>query len=260
MDIHRLRVELEAPIFQELQETYGDRLTDFWNSVTFPAESKNTVLFIEFNNHPNTEFVLKNFMYFTRPQSFSLTIVCSGENEQQIRKILGKHEATTHILVPFERNESRETARNRYSELLEDPEFYKQIRADWILTAQTDSYLRKPLPTSLWTVDWVAAPWAWKLQLVGGSGLTFRKKSVAIELCSFKAKTHVPEDVFFSQRLFSLRKRVLLLEEAKHIFSESYFVEDPVGVHQWWTYLYQSEDKEYIEKHHKLYITLHMYS
>jgi hypothetical protein len=258
MDIHKLRVELEAPIFKELQEQYGAALTAFWESAEFPAESKNTVLFIEFNIHPNTEFVLKNFMYFTRPHNFSLTIVCSGENEPQIRQILGKHQETTHFIVPCKENGSREAARERYSKLLESPEFWEQVRAEWILTAQTDAYLRKPLPEILWTVEWAAAPWAWKPILVGGSGLTFRKRETVLELSKLKSSKFVHEDVFYSQRVFSMKKKILPLEEAKHIFSESFFVDDPVGVHQWWTYLYQSDDHKYITKYSKIYKTLHI--
>ena len=160
--------------------------------------------------------------------------------------------------MPFQENGDRETARTRYSKLLESPEFWESIRADWILTAQTDAYLRKPLPEILWSLDWAAAPWGWKPLMVGGSGLTFRKRSVAIELCQEPSKTFMHEDVFFSQRIFKHKKKILPLEEAKDIFSESYFVDDPVGVHQWWTYLYQSDDEEYIKKYTNIYMNLYI--
>jgi len=58
-------------------------------------------------------------------------------------------------------------------------------------------------------------------------------------------------------------KKVLPLETAEHIFSESRFVDDPVGVHQWWIYLAQvdlslEKDKEFFEKHFMIYTTLHV--
>jgi hypothetical protein len=195
-------------------------------------------------------------MYFTYPRGFSLTIACSRENEGYIRNILGKHAETTHFIIPFEANGEYETAHNEYNTLMQSPEFWEQIQADYILSMQTDCYLRKQLPDILWTVEYAAAPWAWSPVYVGGSGLTWRKKEAVLEMCRIVAKKPIAEDVFFSQRCLMLKKKVLPLEEGEHIFSESRFVDDPVGVHQWWTYLYQTDDESFIERYTKIYMTL----
>ena len=257
--LHTIRVELEYPIFNKLRETYGKTLKESWERATFPTSSSNTVMLVERRNHPNIEFVLHNVMYFVKDRDFSLTLVCSKDNEAYIRKILGKHEATTHILVLFDDDCNRDKARDEYNTTFESAEFWEQIRADYILSIQTDCYLRKPLPDIIWTVDYVASPWAWKPWVVGGSGLTFRKKDAVIDMCRIKTKKKMAEDEFFAHMCLHTGKKVLPLEIAEHIFSESRFVDDPVGVHQWWTYLSQVDtikEREFFLRYFTIYTTL----
>jgi len=261
--IHSARMAFEEPIFDLLRKNYGAKLKQAWDEADFPQTSSNTVLLVERRPHPNIEFVLHNFMYFANLGShkFSLTIACSKENEAYIRKILGKHEATTHILVVYETDCGRDQARQEYNKLMKSEEFWTQIRADYVLSMQTDCYLRKPLPPCIWTVDYVAAPWSWKPWVVGGSGLTFRKKDAVIDMCRVHIKKEIAEDEFFAQMCLHTKKRVLPLEIAEHVFSESRFVPDPVGVHQWWTYLSQvdfdkKEDQEFFNRYFKIYSTL----
>jgi len=263
--IHSVRMALEEPIFDILRANYGAKLKQAWDQAEFPQTSSNTVLLVERRPHPNIEFVLHNFMYFANlgERKFSLTIACSKENEGYIRKILGKHEATTNILVVYETDCGRDQARQEYNTLMKSEEFWQKIDAEYILSMQTDCYLRKALPESIWTVDYVAAPWAWKPWVVGGSGLTFRRKEAVIDMCRQKFKKEMAEDEFFAHMCLHTKKRFLPLEVAEHIFSESRFVLDPVGVHQWWTYLSQvnfeeERDKEFFNKHFKIYTTLNL--
>jgi hypothetical protein len=262
--LHSLRMNLEGPIFDSLRENYGKPLKEFWDSAEFPEKSENTVLMVERRNHPNMEFCLQNFMYFTRKQNFSLTIVCSRTNENQIREILGKHIYTTDLRVLWENNPNDHlTAQQEYSALFQNPEFWDSIRANTILSVQTDCYLRKSLPDILWTIDYAASPWAWKPWVVGGSGLTFRKKEAVVDMCKrvFMKGKKVAEDEFFAHMCIVAKKKVLPLEIAETIFSESRFVDDPVGVHQWWTYLFQcnlDSEQEFITKYCKIYMILNL--
>jgi len=258
---HNLRIFLEDPVFDYLRSKYSAPLKEFWDTTSFPKMAPNTVMLVERRLHPNIEFVLHNFMYFTRNQNFSLTIVCSEDNEQFIRNILGKHLDSTNILVLFKDNCNRDKARSEYNVLFQDGEFWKKIDAEYILSIQTDSYLRKPLPEKLWNLDYVASPWAWLPQLVGGSGLTFRHRESIIDMCKRKLREPEGEDVFFAQMCRFLGKRVMDTEEGEHVFSESRFVDDPVGVHQWWSYLYQVADaseQKSLDKYRKIYTTLHI--
>jgi len=258
--LHNLRTDLETPIYDELRSKYGQALKAAWDSTTFPQTSSNTVMLVERRAHPNIEFVLHNVMYFaSMSRPFSLTIVCCKENEQFIRTILGKHEQSTHFIVPWDTNSHRDIARPEYNTLMKDPEFWNQVRADYVLSIQTDCYLRKPLPDILWTLDYVAAPWAWKPWVVGGSGLTFRRRQAVIEMCKKGFTRIIAEDEFFAIQCAATKRKVLPLEEAEHIFAESRFVsEDPVGVHQWWTYMYQSDDAKFIQKFRDIYMTIRL--
>jgi len=258
--LHALRTVLEVPVFDELREKYGQVLKEWWDSAeTFPTSDQvsNTVLMVERRIHPNMEFCLQNFMYFTRDQGFSLTIVCSQENEPQIREILGRHVATTDLRVIWESNPDVETARSDYNSLFKSAEFWESIPAEFVLSVQTDCYLRHPLPDFLLDYDYVASPWAWEKELVGGSGLTFRRREAVIDMCK-RGVTDLceGEDVFFSKMCVLLEKKVLPFDDAIHIFSESCFVDDPIGVHQWWTYLGQSNDTEIVENNRKLYTSI----
>jgi hypothetical protein len=141
---------------------------------------------------------------------------------------------------------------------MKSEEFWKQIRADYILSIQTDCYLRKPLPEKLWTLDYVASPWAWRQDLVGGSGLTFRKKEAVLDMCKrgVAGDEAKGEDVFFSEKCAEFSKKTMPFEDAIEVFSESCFVDDPIGVHQWWTYLFQGDDEFMMNEYHEIYTTL----
>jgi hypothetical protein len=256
---HAHRIRLEEPIFDYLRSTYGSVLKDAFRMMTIPTTSINTVLLVERREHPNIEFVLHNFMYFCK--GFSLTIVCSDTNEGYIRRILGKHEDSTTILPLFKGFGTREEGIDDYNRLFTTKSFWESINAEYILSIQTDCYLRKPLPPILWTVDYVASPWKWKPTMVGGSGLTFRKKDCVIDICKLSYKTAGGEDVYFSRGCIILQKKVLSFEEQVDIFSESCMSDDPVGVHQWWTYAtpyYLTQNYQKFSEICKIYTTLHI--
>jgi hypothetical protein len=240
-----LRRTLEVDVFRRLREKYQSMLDSFWSTAAFPTKSKKTVLFIERRIHPNTDFVLKNMMYFC--PGFSLTVVCSRENESQIREILGPaHEATTHFIVPFDTNSpDLKTGYEDYNRLLTSADFWRQIDAEFILTSQTDNYLRHKLPPILDSLDYCAAYWGWKPHLVGGGGLTWRRRDAVIRMCEMRPNSGLAEDCFFSEMCCYMGAEVLEYEDGREIFCESYLPDDPVGVHQWWTYAGQGSKEEY---------------
>ena len=256
---HAIPMELEEPIFKYLRSTYGSVLKDAFTAMTIPVTSTNTVLLVERREHPNIEFVLHNFMYFCK--GFSLTIVCSYANEGYIRRILGNHANSTSILPLFKGFGTREEGIDDYNTLFTSKSFWESINADYILSIQTDCYLRKPLPPILWTVDYVASPWKWKPTAVGGSGLTFRKKECVVDICKMPYKNAGGEDVYYSRGCAVLQKKVLSFEEQVDIFSESCISNDPIGVHQWWTYvadIYLVKEYDQFSDICKRYTTLHI--
>jgi hypothetical protein len=236
-ELARLKTTLDPIVFNRLREIYGKALKDFWETASFPATSSNTVLMVEPRCHPNLEFCLHNFMYFTYDKKFSLTIVCSNQNLQFIKQILGKHQSTTRILPLFEDIEEGPKQLDHYNYLFRRWEFWNQIEAEWILSVQTDAYLRKPLPDLLWEYQYLAAPWNWYPYLVGGGGLTFRKKSTVLHICkTLKSNNYGIEDSYFATAVQFFDIPILPLEQSREIFFESTPCNDPVGVHQWWTF------------------------
>ncbi len=255
---HKLRVELEPELYEELQHRYSEKLNAFWESASFQKNAPNTVCVIERRCHPNLEFVIKNCMYFaTKSAPFSLTLVCSKQNEEYLRTIVGKHSETTNWIVAFDTNPGYEQARIDYNRFLTSPELYEQISADYILTAQTDCWLRKPLPPVLWTLDYCAAFWVWQPNDVGGGGLTWRKRSTVLQMCKTRKNINTPEDVYFSQMCRFMESKTLPYEEGADIFCESVLCEDAVGVHQWWTYAGQEIPDTY-GYWREIYLTLDM--
>jgi hypothetical protein len=230
-------------------------LDAFWERASFPVKSSHTILFVERRIHPNTDFVLKNMMYFC--PGFSLTIVCSKENEPQIRDILGpRHCKTTKFIIPFDSNpKDVQIAYADNNSLMTNPDFWRQIDAEFALTSQTDNYLLRRLPSVLEGLDYCACYWTWRANVVGGGGLTWRRVSKVIEMCEMRPNSGVAEDCFFSEMCEYVDARRLDFEEGREIFCESYLPDKPIGVHQWWTYAAQ-EGRDIYEKYLALYTCL----
>ncbi len=276
---HNIRVAAEGPIFQQLQDKYGPTYNSWWNDPTtvFPKEAPNKVLLVERRPHPNILFVLQNAMYFCR--DFSLTIVCSDESEGYVRELLGHHVETTEILPLFKGIGSRDQGRTEYNALFMDVNFWKCLKANYVLSIQTDSYLLQYLDEAMWSYDYIACPWVWNKELVGGGGLTWRKVSCCIEICEtftenssneinlslkkvkgLEESLQHGEDAFFAEGCKALQKKVPPYPESATYFVESIFYEAPIGVHQWWSYVFPAPDMSEKEKQHLFtqYTTIHL--
>lgn len=254
-DIHKVRTELEEPVYDQLRKTYGAFYKAFWNTITIPKDAPNTIMLVERRPHPNMEFVLQNAVYFCSKSShpFSLTVVCSDENEDYVKEILGKHALTTHIIPYFKGIGTRDQGRDEYNKAFKSLSFWANLKADYVLSIQTDSYLLRPLPDVFWTYDYIACPWVWKPGFVGGGGLTWRKKEVVVRIIEHMGQREYfdGEDCFFSQGCAELQVKTPEFEEANEYFVESCLTDTPIGVHQWWTYWFSldnQDDQEYFMK------------
>lgn len=258
--IHKVRTELEDPIYDVLRERYGNFYKEFWNQVQIPKQASNTILLVERRPHPNIEFVLQNAVYYCSKSGkpFSLTVVCSDVNEDYVKGILGKHVETTHLIPYFKGLGTYDQGRNEYNQAFKSKSFWEKIQADFILSIQTDSYLLQPLPEIFWTYDYIACPWIWKPGFVGGGGLTWRKKEAVLCIINhIGSNPHFDgEDCYFSQGCAELDLHVPEYEESKHYFVESCFTDSPIGVHQWWTYWFTIENQEDKQKYMEYYLHL----
>jgi hypothetical protein len=230
------RHRYEPIVFSILREKYGRVLQDHWKSCVIPYQSNKAFVIVERRCHPNLDFILQNIAYFG--EGWSIYLFCSKENHDFCRKILGHHRETIHLIPIFEQDVSMEEGVREYNQLLQTSKFWEQIEAEHICTMEMDCYLRKEIPEDLLEYDYVGTPWGWDLNSPGGTGLTLRRRSVMLTLCASCKKMEM-QDSFVAQGIQDLG---LLWLPAKpygvSIFVESFFTEDPVGVHQWWTFVF----------------------
>lgn len=239
---HQKRVRLEPLVFDVVKKKYGAALDTFWESYTPPKNAENCVLIVERRIHENLEFVLKNAAYFAR--GWSLCFVCSDVNIGYCRAIAGKNVANVNYVVAFRGNPDRDTGRKEYSDLLKNPDFYAGMPWKNLIFTQTDAYFRRAVPETIVNYDFLASPAFWNTESMVG-GISYRNRDAMVRLCREFKEDIFWEDCFIDAGSKALALRRPTFEEALEFFSESCFYEDPVAVHQWWTYFFfEMEDAE----------------
>jgi hypothetical protein len=259
--LRNLRVALEPFVFNQLNETYGHKLSEFWQTYLPPLRAKQTFVIIERRSHPNFWFVLRNLAW--SGPSLSVVIFCSDENIAFIRGLLGD-KASAFYLIPFFKKESpsddpsSRRAIEEYNDLLTNYLVYQKIYeltgAEYMITVQMDNYFRKKLVPELFIDDYYGAPWGWNHETPGGSGVTFRRINLMIDIC----KKYRPdlsilikeegEDCWWNKVLVEekaiiphFRHRWRVIIESAHICvveeGEKVSYYDHFIVHQAWTYV-----------------------
>jgi len=227
---------LEPYFYMYLIEKYGAMLQGFWETYRPPLLSENAYVIVERRAHPNFRFVLQN-MAWAAPH-MSVYIFCSDENRAFIEAILGDKADSFHLIEVFQGEVSREEGKNGYNHIMTDYHFYESIMATYILTIQMDNIIRRKIPSSMFVGDYWGNPWAWRCEAAGGGGATVRRVQAMIEMCT----THRPdptagvpplEDAWVAERTsvfppFAFRRAHLM---------ESVPTDDPVILHQFWTFM-----------------------
>ena len=230
------RGKYEPFIYDYLKQQYGATLNEFWKTYEPPLNSDRAFVIVERRCHPNLWFILRNIAYFGR--GWSIYLFCSAQNIKYCSAILGKNAKNVHLKVIFNDMVDTSQGLKEYNELLKQTSFWEKIDTEHLCIFEMDCYLRKHIPDELLHYDYVGTPWAWTIKLPGGTGLTLRKKSVMIDICTRKAPSAVPQDCFAAEGICELGYEFLHPSESKNFFVESFFTEDPVGVHQWWTFFF----------------------
>lgn len=230
---HQKRMKLEPLIFDVLKKKYGKALDEYWNTVGPSIHPDKCVLLVERRVHENIEFCIKNAAYFGK--GWSIGIVCSEKNIEYCKAIAGKQVDKVHFLPFFRGSPTREQARDEYSGMLKDAHFYKSLPWKNVLILQTDSYLRKSIPEEVLEYDFISAPATWDMSAMVG-GLSFRNRDAMIRLCTEFKEDIASEDVYLDSGSKKLDLRRPNCYKAMEFIAESCLYEDPVGVHQWWTY------------------------
>ena len=196
------------------------------------------MLIIERRIHENLQFVLHNAV--TACPGWRIIIICSDISKEYCEFIA---EGKALVIPIFKGNPSRLEAIKEYNQLLKNPNFYAAFPSENLLIMEMDCYLRKELPDSILQYDYVGSPFSWDNENMGG-GLTFRKKSAMIDICKrYKDSEDLTQDLYISKGIRQLNYRMPSYFEAIPIFGESCIYEEPVGVHQWYTFFYPGIDR-----------------
>jgi len=255
--LHTCRMQLEYYVFDYLKNAYGSALDTFWNTYTIPLKSDKAIIFVERRCHPNLEFCLKNAVYFAR--GYSVHIFCSESNIDFIRHICGSQKTNIHYHIQFKGIGTPEQGRLEYNALLKTRQFWETFTEEHILTFETDCYLRKSIPESIYSYDYVASKWPWRLDRPGGGGLTYRKCSVMLKICDIDSKdlaeVHM-QDCFVSDGIQFLQLKTPTFQESLDYFCEAMPIKTTtLGLHQWWTFCIRSNVPIHIDMFKK-YLTL----
>jgi len=235
--LHQMRLQVDPILFNSLRELYGKTLKHYWNTTNIPYTSNKGILFVERRCHPNLEFCLQNAVYFAR--GYSVHIFCSEANYEFIQTICGKQLPNIHIYKIFDTIGTPEQGKIEYNNLLKQLNFWSVFKEDYILTMETDCYLLKPIPESIYQYDYVASKWNCLPNDAGGGGLTHRKTKVMKQICNLQDESlqRIPmQDSFASKGINLLNGKTPNFKESGDYFTESTFSNNSIGTHQWWTF------------------------
>lgn len=242
---HQKRMALEPLIFDIIKEKYGKALREYFQQANIPTTSEQCILIIERRIHPNLEFLLHNVTYFA--PGWSICFICSDVNLAYCQEISGSQKSTISYLPYFSGSPGRDQARDDYNKLLKSKQFYQSLPWNSVWICQTDSYFRRKIPTTeILKYDFFAAPAEWDTDLHVG-GMSYRRCAAMIEIINRFHEEIPSEDVYLSKGARALQLKIPEFETAVTYISESCLYEDPIGVHQWWTFFYhEMEDAELI--------------
>lgn len=255
---HALRVHLEKPVFDILRERYGDLLRAHWDThAGFPTDGPCAILLYETRCHENLEFLIHNLHYFA--PTFRLFFFCSPAVQTWVEGMLGVEKTNTVRFLPLPITKgATELHRNTYNDYIKSRDLwllFADAGVEHVLVAQTDSYLRRPLlPAYFRDIDYAASMWPWNEGVPGGGGLSIRRVSKMLEIldtCPDIPQTQWPEDTVWSEGLKRIGGRYNPL-----LFTESALHKNPIGVHQWWTFVIPLTPEKL--DYYDIYLTLDM--
>ncbi len=239
---HAVRTQLEPHVFAYLQWKYGPTLQEYWNTNPIPRDSDKALILVERRCHPNLLFCLQNAVYFAR--GYAVHIFCSAANVEYIRFLLGPQADNVHLHIQFQGIGSPSQGYSEYNNLLKTLAFWEQFKEEHLITLETDCYFLRPIPEEIYMFDYVASKWTWMPQEPGGGGLSYRKRSMMVDICTKYPQGPPAQDAFASDGIKALGYTFPNEEQAQRFFTEAYYSPHAIGTHQWWTYCPQILGKE----------------
>jgi len=237
--LHLKRTHLEPLIFDILKRKYFRLFEEYWRNNSVVKDANKTIVIVERRIHENLAFILHNVFYYAR--DWSITVICSDVNFAYIKTICTNNADNVKIIPVFQGNPSRDEGRAQYNDILKEEFFYQLLDAQHLFFVEMDSYLRKPIDESMFEYDYVAAPYGWDESSAGG-GMSYRKRSVMLDICkNFKSET-LMQDCYALEGIKALKYKMPEFMKGMEYVAESCYVDDPMGLHQWWTFFRIDEE------------------
>lgn len=246
------RLALEPHIYHYLIEKYGEKLSAIWQTYTPPKNSQKAVVIVERRPHPNFWFILRNIAWAA--PDLAVYIFCSDENINFVKSLVGDKLPYFNIVEAFQGNASRERGKKEVDNLLSNYKFYEFLNAEYIITAEMDTFFRRKIPDSMFEGTYWGNPWPWVPATPGGGGVTIRNvKKLAAHCKKIRPDTSkdliTAQDAWLSDTTYEEKEEFPDIRfRANHIM-ECLPTPNPVAVHQFWTYLDSyniSEKKQFI--------------
>jgi hypothetical protein len=253
--LHKCHINYEQPVFDLLKHKYMDFFKKWWDTYTLPiiSETNKSIVIYETRCHINLEFLIYNLTYFAR--GWGLIIYCSKDSHRFICDIL-KHNRFRAILHIVRDDEGGKEVRDEYNNFVKSSIFWNSIPTEYVLMCETDTYLRKHIPDNITDYDYVCCKWGWHKDLAGGGGLSFRRVSSMKRIC---LEHPYLEKIFAQDSWVAEGCKILNLSYNNTYFVESYHdIPDPIGFHQWWTFINPHTFKTYW-KNYSIYLSLDIY-
>lgn len=203
-----------------------------------PNDTNKFCVIVEPRCHSLLEGVLKNFMYLLAPKGWGLIIFHGTQNETFIKDIT-KDWSNLYLI-----NLNKENLTvSEYNQLLYSRDFWillQKIGCEYSLIFQTDVILLKSNVDDFLCYDYVGAPWnpllpwCFNKTLPGGNGgFSLRNVNAMLEcLSTFHFNPNMNEDGFFSFACQKLSKKMPDITISSHFSVESFFYNDPIGLHK----------------------------
>jgi hypothetical protein len=136
------------------------------------------------------------------------------------------------------------------------------IDAEYFINFQMDSYFLQKIPDWIFTGTYYGSPWCWDVSRGGNGGLAVRNVKNLIELCEkeiMNALDNTGEDCYISDAVTKYNHILPPLEFRLKVFQENSPTQyNPIGTHQFWTYIrnYNIMNKDEFRKHFRKLVTL----
>lgn len=253
--LHTFHTHYEKPIFDSLKTRYLSKLKEFWSVTTLPliSNTDRSIVIYETRCHPNLDFLIYNLTYFAR--GWGLIIYCSKANYNFINNIL-QHNRFRAILHIVREDEGGKQVRDDYNEFVKSSLFWNSLPCSYILMCEMDAYLRKPVPDDIVIYDYICCNWPWHSLLPGGGGISFRKVDSMKKIC--KEYPSLTTDIF-AQDCWAAEGciRLNLTYNNTYLVESSHDIKDPIGVHNWWTFINSIKFYDFLPIYEK-YLTIEL--